>query len=147
MENTKRPFTERIAGEQTKSGFMIEKEFLIFNKPVVSTTLNTWRPPIDVYETDDNIMVKMDISGVKTDDINITFKDNVLAICGKRLGNPIHCKTCFYQVEIRYGFFEREIVVPKPIVENNVQAKYSDGYLIIVLPKADQSTTASRFTV
>lgn len=147
MRNIKPPYIKGDSNLQSKPGFMIEKEFLIFNKPIVSTSSDLWQPPTDVYETGENIIVKLDISGVKANDINITFNDNILTICGTRGSNSIHSKTCFYQVEIRYGLFERKIEVPKPIIENDIRAKFSDGFLIITLPKTNKSITKSRFTV
>lgn len=147
MRNIKKPYIKSDSNLQSKPGFIIEKEFLIFNKPIVSTRSNLWQPPTDVYETDENIIVKLDISGVKANDVNITFNDNILTICGTRGSNSIHSKTCFYQVEIRYGLFERKIEVPKPIVENSIRAKFSDGFLIITLPKTNKSISGSQFTV
>ncbi|MGR3318684.1 MAG: Hsp20/alpha crystallin family protein [Candidatus Anammoxibacter sp.] len=146
MEHIKRPFTERIAGGHEKSGFMIEKEFLIFNKPIVSMSSNLWNPPTDVYETGDNIFVKIDISGIRKDNVNIAFKDNVLTVRGERCGDFKHSKTCFYQVEIRYGLFEKQIIIPKPVKGNDIQAKYTDGFLVIALPKVEQVLTGSRLS-
>ena len=99
-------------GEEFNAGFMIEKEFMIFNKPVVFTTTNKWRPPTDVYETVDSFTIKMDISGVNTDSVNMYLRDGVLVINGKRDFNTTHSNTHFYQI---------------------------DGLLIIHLPKADKS--------
>ena len=130
---------DEIAGGEFNAGFMIEKEFMIFNKPVVFTTTNQWRPPTDVYETVNSFTIKMDISGVNTESINMYFRDDVLVINGKREFNTAHSNTHFYQVEIRYGNFEREISIPKPIIEDKIDAKYIDGLLIIHLPKADKS--------
>ena len=147
MRNIKVPLMKGGSDIQSEPGFMIEKEFLIFNKPIVSTRSNLWQPPTDVYETEENIIVKLDISGVKTNDVNITFNDNILTICGTRSSHSVHSKTCFYQVEIRYGLFERKIEVPKPIIEGDIIAKFSDGFLIITLPKTNKSITRSRFAV
>ena len=144
MEHIKRPYMERLAGGHDKPGFMIEKEFLIFNKPIVSASSNLWNPPTDIYETGDNILVKMDISGIKKDNVNISLTDNILTVRGERCGDFKHSKTCFYQVEIRYGLFEKRIIVPKPVIENNIQARYTDGFLVIVLPKAEEVLTDSR---
>ncbi len=139
MKTTEISVPKKIADGEFNAGFMIEKEFMIFNKPVVFTTTNQWRPPTDVYETMDNFMIKMDISGIDTSTVKMCLRENVLVISGKRDFNTTHSNTHFYQVEIRYGNFEREISIPKPIIEDKIGAKYKDGLLIIHLPKADKT--------
>lgn len=105
-------------------------------KPVGSFSHELWIPPTDVYETPDEFVVKMAISGLKADDISVEFSDGILAISGKRFDNTTHEKTCFYQVEIQYGYFERKIALPKAIDDNNISATYKDGFLLVTIPKS-----------
>jgi HSP20 family protein len=114
------------------------KEFFAFNKNIPTNSSNPWQPPTDVYETPDEIVVKMSISGTKSEDIEVAFSDEILTISGYRNDTSPHEKTCFYQVEIRYGYFERSVFIPKPINKDNIQASYKDGFLVVVLPKAEQ---------
>lgn len=122
----------------SKHGLMIEKEFLIFNKPIISNMSNVWQPPTDVYEKDDNIVVKMDIGGVNCRDINISLEDNVLKVTGSRADNFAQSRACFHQMEIRYGQFERKIDIPKPFKKDSISASYSDGFLVLIFPKSNQ---------
>src|SRR5574337_154568 len=114
------------------------KEFFAFNKNIPTNSSNPWQPPTDVYETPDEIVVKMSISGTKSEDIQVAFSDEILTISGYRNDTSPHEKTCFYQVEIRYGYFERSVFIPKPIDTNNILATYKDGFLQVILPKAKE---------
>ncbi len=114
------------------------KEFFAFNKNITHNPSNPWQPPTDVYETPDEIVVKMSISGTKSDDIHVAFSDDILTISGYIPDTSHHEKTCFYQVEIRYGYFERSIFIPKSVDSDSIQATYKDGFLQILLPKTKQ---------
>ncbi len=85
-------------------------------------------------------MVKMAISGVRSEDISITLTGDTLTISGKRKDPADHKKLCFYLMEIRYGYFERSIVLPKNIDETKIEASYKDGFLQITIPKAEKVT-------
>ena len=144
MENLTGFSEYKVDDSYTKHGLMVEKEFFIFNKPIISKTSSIWNPQTDVFETDDDIIVKMEISGAKAKDIKISFAENVLNVSGKRPDNLQHIKTSFHQVEIRYGYFERRIMIPKLINRERIRASYSDGFLMVVCPKTGQITTSSK---
>src|SRR3990167_3681479 len=88
-------------------------EFFVLNKNIPTNSSNPWQPPTDVYETPDEIVVKMSKSGTRSEDIQVAFSDEIITISGYRNDTSPHEKTCFYQVEIRYGYFERSIFIPK----------------------------------
>ena len=119
------------------------KEFFAFDKNIPSNPSNQWQPPTDVYETPDEIVVKMSISGIKSDDIHVAFSNDILTISGYIPDTSHHEKTCFYLVEIRYGYFERSVFIPKPIDTNKIQASYKDGFLQVVLPKTKQQSAGT----
>ncbi len=122
------------------------KDFFVFNKNIPINSSTPWQPPTDVYETPDEIVVKMAVSGTKAEDIQIAFSDNILTMSGFRADSSPHEKTCFYQVEIRYGYFERNVLIPKPIDTDNIQATYKDGFLQVILPKTKQQV-AKTFSI
>ena len=77
--------TYRTDAKQSK----LEKiftEFFVFNKNIPTDSSNPWHPPTDVYETPDEIVVKMSLSGTKSDDIQVAFSDEILTISGYRNG-------------------------------------------------------------
>lgn len=113
-------------------------EIFTFNKNIPANPSTPWQPPTDVYETPDDVVVKMSLPGTKPEDIHVSFSDEILTIRGFMTDISSHEKVCFYQVEIRYGYFERNIFIPKPVDTDKIQATYKDGFLQIILPKAKQ---------
>jgi HSP20 family protein len=139
-------FTDELTQKLMAKHSNIEKlfeEFLFMTKSYDITSSTPWQPPTDVYETGKNIIVKMAISGLKPENISVIFSDYVLTVSGVRKDNSSHQKICFYQVEIRYGYFERKIKIPKYVDANNIQAKYEDGFVVIVIPKAEKTFTST----
>jgi len=98
-----------------------------------------WRPPTDVYETDDCVVVKVEIPGMKEDDFTISLSDRNLTITGVRpdpLAVAQGLTLSYQQMEICYGDFKTEVYLPWAIVEDEIEATYEDGFLRVVLPKA-----------
>ncbi len=93
-----------------------------------------WRPPTDVYETDDCIVVKVEIAGMDEGDFQISLDARRLIIGGVRR-DPA-AKLGYQQMEILYGEFETDVQLPRAIAEEGIEATYHNGFLSIVLPKA-----------
>lgn len=107
--------------------------------------VRTWRPPTDVYETDDSVVVQVEIAGMEEGDAVFTSKFTIslsgrnLTITGVRrdpLSEAQGSTLSYQQMEIRYGEFETEAYLPWAIVEEGIEATYEDGFLRVVLPKA-----------
>ena len=101
--------------------------------------IRTWRPPTDVYETDDCVVVKVEIAGMEEGEFTISLSDRNLTITGVRhdpLAEAQDLTLSYQQMEIRYGEFKTEVYLPWTIVENEIEAIYEDGFLRVVLPKA-----------
>lgn len=98
-----------------------------------------WVPSIDVSETEDEIIVKADIPGVKPEDIEINLVDNVLTIKGEKKREKEEKKENFYRVERYYGTFMRSIQIPSEVDVEKIKAQYKDGVLKVTLPKKPES--------
>ena len=102
---------------------------------------SNWTPNTDVYETPDHLVVKMELAGIKKDDLEVTLKERLLLVRGHRRDTcrqrPHRCS--FRQMEIDYGYFERRIVIPRTVDGNHVRAQFHNGFLHIELPKATNS--------
>ncbi|HJS18591.1 MAG TPA: Hsp20/alpha crystallin family protein [Anaerolineales bacterium] len=94
---------------------------------------NVWTPPTDVYEADANLIVKLEIAGVREEDIEVTVEEQVLLIRGNRLDQ--NERRAYHQMEIRFGKFEIAIGLPSDINVEESSAHYKDGFLTIILPK------------
>mgnify|MGYP006305570701 CR=1 FL=1 len=100
----------------------------------VSTRSRVWRPPTDLYETEENIVVRVEIAGMRESDFSISLEDNLVVIQGKR-----HDRTdrqTYHQMEIRFGEFYSQLELPWPINPEGIKAEYQDGFLWVRLPKA-----------
>ena len=95
---------------------------------------HVWRPPTDVLETDDAIVVVVEIAGMRGLNISVIFERQILSIRGARPDTNV-CKT-YHQMEIDYGEFASEVQVPFRIDSDKIEATYNDGFLKVVLPKA-----------
>jgi HSP20 family protein len=93
-----------------------------------------WRPPTDVYETDEHVVVKIEIAGVSSDDFKITIADHRLIIAGQRR-DPVG-KLIYQNMEIRYGEFRSEVWIGWALDQAAIEASYDDGFLFVKLPKA-----------
>ena len=95
---------------------------------------HVWRPPTDVYETEEAIVIRVEIAGMREQDFSVALEDRTLTIRGVR-SDPTE-RRAFYQMEIPFGEFSTEVELPAPIVNEGVEAVYRDGFLLITLPKA-----------
>ena len=93
-----------------------------------------WVPPTDVFETEDQIVVQVEVAGVRQSDLTISLQDRRLMISGTR-SDPHPSQRAYHQMQVRFGDFGAEVELPAPVDESQVQASYVDGLLRIVLPK------------
>ena len=93
-----------------------------------------WRPPTDVFETEDAFVVRVEIAGMRDSEFNITLDDRIVIIQGVRPDRDE--RRAFHQMEIRYGEFSTSIQLNGPVDIQAVEAQYMDGMLRLVLPKA-----------
>jgi HSP20 family molecular chaperone IbpA len=93
-----------------------------------------WRPPTDVFETEKAIIVRVEIAGMRESDFTLSLVERNLLIKGIR--QDTNERRAYYQMEIPYGEFSTEIELPYPIIVEETEAVYRDGFLRIFLPKA-----------
>jgi HSP20 family protein len=104
-----------------------------------------WAPRVDIYETKDKLVVKVCAAGIKPDqvDISLSADDRFLTIRGVRSEGNLHRRGVvrYYQLEVYYGPFERIIVLPAEVAidRERLHASYKDGFLIVSLPKKNDS--------
>jgi HSP20 family protein len=93
-----------------------------------------WRPPTDVYETDAEFAVLVEVAGMHGIEIAVTLDEQLLRIRGQR--PETRGARAYHQMEINYGDFVVEVRLPVPIDRERIDASYSDGFLRVTLPKA-----------
>lgn len=94
-----------------------------------------WHPPVDVYESADEVTVLAEIAGADAADIQVTVEGTNLTIAGVRKAGG-HGANAVHQLEIHYGPFLRSIKLPGMVKGDEARASYLQGFLEIVLPKA-----------
>jgi len=93
-----------------------------------------WRPPTDVYETEDAIVVQVEIAGVQPEDFRIELSDRFLSIAGTR-ADPDPERRAYHQMEIHFGEFRADVELPGPVDREHITAEYGGGFLRVNLPK------------
>ena len=94
-----------------------------------------WKPPTDVYETDIDYVVILELAQVKNEGLTITFRDGILIIRGVRQTTPPSEHRHYLKMEISYGPFERKVAISGDVDMDQLSAHYKDGFLEIHLPK------------
>lgn len=95
----------------------------------------TWSPPTDVYETEDSCVIKVEVAGMRDEDFEVAFENNILLIHGSRPDRSE--RRAYHQMEIRFGRFEIAIEIPVVVDIEKARAEYKDGFLVIDLPKVN----------
>ncbi|CAN2040672.1 HSP20 family protein [Candidatus Magnetomoraceae bacterium gMMP-15] len=97
-----------------------------------------WKPVADIYEMEDNIVVKAELPGLNKEDVSVEIKDNVLSLKGERsVDNEVKDKN-YYRKERSYGSFQRSFTLPHSVDPDSVKAKFKDGLLEVEIPKPEK---------
>ena len=95
-------------------------------------------PAIDLYQTDNEVVVKASIPGMKAEDVQINVSGDVLTLKGEVKQEQEHKDRAWHIREQRFGSFERSIVLPTEVKTDKAEAVFESGILTITLPKADE---------
>jgi HSP20 family protein len=99
----------------------------------------TWTPPVDIQETDEAYRIHAELPGLKKDDVQITLENNVLRVSGERKFEKDVKQDSYHRIERVYGTFARSFALPHQVSSDKVEAKFDNGVLSIVVPKAEQA--------
>jgi HSP20 family protein len=99
-----------------------------------------WAPPLDVWETEDELVYSFDLPGISEDKIAIELDEGTLTVSAERERRQDVSQDRFYRFERRYGSFTRSIGLPQGVTENDIRADYKDGVLElhVTKPKAPE---------
>lgn len=99
-----------------------------------------WQPPVDIYEDDREVVVKMEVPEVAQEDIDVQIEENTLIIHGERKLEREEKKHNYHRIERSYGTFRRSFSLPTSVDQDGVRASCEGGMLKIILPKKEVST-------
>ncbi|GBF79951.1 Hsp20/alpha crystallin family protein [Aphanothece sacrum] len=98
----------------------------------------TYVPSAELSETDDSILLKLELPGMKSEDLDIQVTKEAVYISGERKQETKSEENGVTRTEFRYGKFSRSIALPALVNNNNVTANYQEGILTLTLPKAEE---------
>jgi len=101
--------------------------------------MSTWGPALDLFEDKDSLVVKMELPGMKKDEIEVCLHDGMLNISGERKSDDNFKGAQKHRAERFYGRFQRSMALPLPVNGEQVKANYTDGILTVTLPKAEEA--------
>ena len=103
-----------------------------------SQLFSGWSPALDLYQNNDNVIVRVELPGMRKEDIEISLQDGMLTISGERKSETSEGDKA-ERTERYVGKFRRSISLPTQVDSNKVAATYRDGILTITLPKAEEA--------
>jgi HSP20 family protein len=110
-------------------------DFSRLHTPLLLGKQSVWRPLTDVYETDKEYVIRMEIAGMDPEDFNVTLHNRVFTIKGVRRDPTRTGQRHFHKMEISVGPFERNVEIPSSIRISSMEAHYENGYLLIRIGK------------
>jgi len=96
---------------------------------------------IDVYQTENDIVIKSTIAGVKPEDLDVTINNDMITIRGERKKEEDVSEENYYYQECYWGNFSRSVILPVDVLAEKIEASMKNGILTIRLPKADTTKT------
>ena len=107
-----------------------------------SSPNRNWKPNVDIFESENELVLKAELPGINPDDVELNIEKNVLVIRGERKLENDKLIEDYHRIERAYGVFNRSIVLPTSIKEDEVSAEFKDGLLTVTIPK--QETAKAR---
>jgi HSP20 family protein len=101
------------------------------------TATRPWAPLVDIFETDNELVLKADVPGVELKDIDIQIENGTLTLKGERKFEKEEKNKGFHRLERSYGSFIRYFTVPETVDSENVKAEFQHGVLTVTLPKKE----------
>ena len=103
-----------------------------------SNLLSGWTPAMDIFEDKDSVVVRVELPGMKKEDIEVSLHDGSLSISGERKSEPHAGDAEVYRSERFFGRFQRTVTLPTLVQADKIKAQYTDGILTVTLPKAEE---------
>lgn len=115
---------------------LFEETFL---QPVRAGRAGAMTLPIDMHETDKDLVIRAPLPGVKPEDVEITVSGDTLTIRGELKRDETQKRENYFYQEWRYGAFARSVTLPKPVQADKATARFENGVLTLTLPKAEEA--------
>jgi HSP20 family protein len=100
---------------------------------------SSWTPAMDVSETDEQIVVTVELPGMRAEDVEVSVEESTLTVGGSREFSSEVEQERYHRIERRYGAFSRAVTLPPQVDTSKVDARFSDGVLRIEIPKVEKA--------
>lgn len=104
-----------------------------------NSNLTAWAPAVDVYETENELVIKADLPDISEKDLDVRVENNLLTIRGERKLEQKVNEDNYLRIERTYGSFSRSFSLPTTVDTESIQAEYKNGVLTVQLPKRAES--------
>ena len=131
------PFRDLMTTQREFDRLFKEAFTPLFGEGDIST--RTWAPPVDIFETENDIVLKAELPGVDPKDVEVKVEDNTLYLKGERKFEKEVKDESYHRIERSYGSFARSFSLPNSINAEKVKAEYEDGLLTLTLPKREEA--------
>ncbi|MBN2134282.1 MAG: Hsp20/alpha crystallin family protein [Acidobacteria bacterium] len=101
--------------------------------------LASWAPPVDIYETENEVVLKAELPEIDKEKVEIHVDNNILTLSGHRELEKETKKENYHRIERSYGSFKRSFTLPTTIDQEKIDAKFENGVLKISMPKREES--------
>ncbi|HTZ98920.1 MAG TPA: Hsp20/alpha crystallin family protein [Candidatus Aquilonibacter sp.] len=103
------------------------------------SNLTSWAPAVDIYETENELVIKADLPDINEKDLDVRVENNMLTIRGERKFEQKVKEENYLRIERTYGTFSRSFSLPTTVSTESIQAEYKNGVLTVQLPKRAES--------
>ncbi|MGB7590952.1 MAG: Hsp20/alpha crystallin family protein [Terriglobia bacterium] len=131
------PFRDLLTSQREYVRLLKEAFSPMSGETEVST--RSWAPPVDIYETEDAIVLKAELPGIDPKDVEVRVEDNTLYLKGERNYEKDVNEQNYHRIERSYGSFARSFSLPNSISAEKVKAEYKDGLLTLTMPKREEA--------
>jgi len=104
-----------------------------------NSALTTWAPPVDIYETENELVIKADLPEMNEKDLDVRVENNMLTLRGERKFEEKVKEDNYLRIERTYGSFSRSFSLPNTVNTEAIKAEYKNGVLRVELPKRAES--------
>lgn len=101
------------------------------------TGARPWTPGVDIYETENELVLKIDVPGIKKEEIDVRLENGTLTVKGERQFEAASNSKGYHRIERSYGNFARSFALPETVDPEKVRAEYKDGVLTITVAKKE----------
>ena len=110
-----------------------------FDRSSDESSITTWAPAVDIFETEHELVVKADLPDIKPQELDIRVENNILTIRGERKFEKQVNENNYLRVERAYGSFSRSFSLANTVNSDAIKAEYKDGVLTLTIPKREEA--------